>query len=116
MTLKTGDLIVIDNTDKLQKPIEQFHQKWETTAESLAMAMVMATVTHRVTVMATEKQTGKKIKLKYYGTGWKDFENKRLIGIVTEITKEDHRDFDIIKVREQTGGSRYCRRYILENV
>ena len=68
------------------------------------------------TAPATEKQTGKQVKIKYYGSGFKPFENNRLIGIVTEITKEDHRDFDIIKIREQTGGVRYCRRYILENV
>ena len=64
----------------------------------------------------TEKQTGKQVKLKYYGLNWFQFENKRLIGIVTEITKEEHRDLDVIKIREQTGGFRYCRRYILENV
>ena len=93
MTLKTGDLIVIDNTDKLQKPIEQFHKKWGPAPVLAAPAMV-------------EMEMG----LAY------SIENKRLIGIVTEIMEEDHRDFDIIKVREQTGGFRYCRRYILENI
>ena len=121
MKLKKGDLIVIENTDCLQKPINQFYKKWET-ATVMAMAMATAvstataTVTAMATAMATEKQTGKKVKLKYYATGWKRFENNRLVGIVTEITKEDHRDFDLIRIREQTGGVRYCRRYILENV
>ena len=132
MTLKTGDLIVIDNTDKLQKSINEFSKKWATAPKTLlttAMATEMATTTEMAMATAavrgqmaappatvTEKQTGKQVKIKYHGLDWEQFENKRLIGIVTEITKEEHRDLDVIKIREQTGGSRYCRRYILENV
>ena len=131
MTLKKGDMIVIENTRNLKKPINEFHKKWEVTemkisfgaaatpvgvamAQTLAMATGMAT--GKETGMATENETGKKIKLKYYGSGSALFENKRLIGIVTEVFSEEHRDFDVIKIREQTGGFRYCRRYILENV
>ena len=130
-TLKKGDMIVIENTRNLKKPINEFHKKWEVTkmkisfgavatptgvamAQSVSMATAMKT--GKETGMATEKQTGKKVTIKYYGTDWKDFENNRLIGIVTEITEEEHIDFDVIKIREQTGGVRYCRRYILENV
>lgn len=110
MTLKKGDLIAIENTDKLSEPIEQFHKKWATAAATYAA------VPRQMAATATENETGKQVKLKYYGSGWKDFENNRLIGIVTEIMEEEHRDFDFIKVREQAGGFRYCRRYILENV
>ena len=130
MALKTGDLIVIENTDKLNEPVEQLSQKWApfTATEmvtpamvttptgmktGMATEMVMATLTTRT---VTEKQTGKKIKLKYLGSDWKTLENNRLIGIVTQVFSEDHRDLDFIKVREQTGGVRYCRRYILENI
>lgn len=122
MTLKAGDLIVIENTDKLSESISQFYKKWETAmatgmplsprASSSAVGLMAFTATETV----IEKQTGKQVKLKYRGLGWKPFENKRLIGIVTEITEEEHRDFDMIKIREQTGGFRYCRRCILENV
>ena len=130
MTLKAGDLIVIENTDNLKKSINEFSKKWATPAKTLlttAMATEMATTTEMAVAAVrgqmaapaatvTEKQTGKQVKLKYYGLNWFQFENKRLIGIVTEITKEEHPDLDVIKVREQTGGVRYCRRYILENV
>ena len=123
MKLKKGDLIMIDNTDCLQKPINQFHKKWEMAippAMAHATAMVTAMVPPSAPVMvvetATENETGKKVKLKYRGLVWKRFENNRLIGIVTEVFSEEHRDFDVIKIREQTGGIRCCRRYILENV
>ena len=126
MTLKKGDMIVIENTDNLKKSINEFSKKWATapktlltTAMATEMAMATAPVRGQMATPAatvTEKQTGKQVKLKYYGLNWFQFENKRLIGIVTEITKEEHPDLDIIKVREQKGGFRYCRRYILENV
>jgi hypothetical protein len=120
MTLKTGDLIAIENTDNLKKPINEFHKKWAATV-TVTLATATATAMETETAMAmatamTEKQTGKKLKLKYYGTRWKPFEDNRLVGIVTEIVKEEHPDLDVIKIREQTGGVRYCRRYILENV
>ena len=125
-TLKKGDLIVIENTDNLRKSINEFYKKWEMvrrTATSMALdAQFASAATATVIRMATsattvtENETGKQVKIKYHGLGWKPFETKRLIGIVTEITKEEHRDLDVIKIREQTGGSRYCRRYILENV
>ena len=114
-TLKKGDLIVIENTDNLIKPINEFHKKWEaSTTPSKTAPTAMRTAP--ATATATERQTGKQVKLKYYGLGFKPFENRRLVGIVTEILKEEHRDLDVIKIREQTGGSRYWRRYILENV
>lgn len=113
MKLNTGDLIVIENTNKLSEFISQFYKKWATSNEA-AMAMMTGMATAPVT--AKEKQTGKKVELKYRGSGWKQFENKRLIGIVTEIMEEEHPDFDVIKIREQTGGVRYCRRYILEKL
>ena len=86
------------------------------TAMETAMAKVPPLAPWLDPPLATEKQTGKKVKLKYCGSRSKPFENNRLVGIVTEITKEDQRDFDLIKIREQTGGVRYCRRYILENI
>ena len=138
-TLKKGDLIVIENTDNLIKPINEFHKKWEVTemkidfgaaatpagvamANAVSMASMYAytagptACVSPATATATERQTGKQVKLKYYGLGFKPFENRRLVGIVTEILKEERPDLDFIKVREQKGGFRYCRRYILENV
>jgi hypothetical protein len=116
-----GDLVVIQDKQKLRDSIHSFRGKWVTemamgtamvTPATMGMATAMSTVT--VTEMVTEKQTGKQIKLKYYGHTWKPFD--RIIGIVTGITPEEHPDFDVIKIREQTGGVRYFRRFILENV
>ena len=127
MKLNTGDLIVIENTDNLKKPINEFRKKWTAPAMVSAPATAMATatpwsamttrmVTTTAMETANENETGKKVNLKYRGSDWKTFENNRLVGIVTEVFSEEHRDLDVIKIREQTGGSRYCRRYILENV
>ena len=126
MTLKTGDLIVIEDTDKLSETINEFRKKWTATAMATPplatrtatswSAMTTRMVTTTAMETANENETGKKVNLKYRGSDWKTFENNRLVGIVTEILKEEHGDLDVIKIREQTGGSRYCRRYILENV
>jgi hypothetical protein len=94
-----GDLVVIQDKQKFYHSLRSFHAKWAT-----------ATVK---SMKATEKETGKQIKLKYYGHSWKPFE--QIVGIVTEITPEEHPDFDVIKIREQTGSVRYCRRFIVES-
>ena len=121
LTLKTGDRIAIEDADKLHNSVQSFYKKWST-EKSIAMATwtfktqgSVIEVSKGLNSHAIEKQTGELVKLKYHGTHWKPFENKRLIGIVTEILKEGHGDFDVIKIREQTGGVRYFRRYILEN-
>ena len=38
----------------------------------------------------------------------------QIAGIVTEIHEEFHPDFDMIKIVQQSGGVRYCYRFILE--
>ena len=38
----------------------------------------------------------------------------QMTGIVTEIHEEFHPDFDMIKIVQQSGGVRYCYRFILE--
>jgi len=38
----------------------------------------------------------------------------QIAGIVTEIHEEFHPDFDMIKIVQQSGGVRYCYRYVLE--
>jgi hypothetical protein len=124
-----GSLVVIQDKQKFCDSLRSFHAKWAMmalatatgmateTAIEMATAMATATGTATVTVMATamgtEKETGNEYKLKYYGRSWKQF--NQIVGIVTEITPEEHPDFDVIKIREQTGGVRYCRRFILEN-
>ena len=40
----------------------------------------------------------------------------QMTGIVTEIHEEFHPDFDMIKIVQQSGGVRYCYRYVLETV
>ena len=118
-TLKKGDMIVIEDARNLKKPIVQFYKKWgmlPSPSPATGTPTVTRTVTTTAMETATENETGKKVKLKYRGSDWKPFENNRLIGIVTGVFSEELRDFDVIKVREQTGGVRYCRRYILENV
>jgi hypothetical protein len=135
-----GDLVVIQDKQKFRDSLRSFHNKWTmATAMGMAMATKMLgqenrrmlvprptpeSKTREATAMAmemamgmgmaavTEKETGKHIKLKYYGHGWKPFD--QIVGIVTEITPEEHPDFDVIKIREQTGGVRYCRRFIIE--
>lgn len=115
-TLKKGDLIVIENTNCLQKPINQFRKKWTATAMAHATSMTTRMVPATAMETALVNETGKQVKIKYRGSDWKTFENNRLVGIVTEVFSEEHADLDVIRIREQTGGSRYCRRYILENV
>jgi urocanate hydratase len=122
-----GSLVVVQDKQKFRDSLRSFHNKWTMatvtgTVTGTVTAMGMATATSTATVMATgaaysptvmEKEIKKQIKLKYYGHGWKPFD--QIVGIVTEITPEEHPDFDVIKIREQTGGVRYCRRFILEN-
>ena len=116
--LEVGGLVVIQSSSKLKEPFRSFHIKWEVPAPDLAtwhfwMAPTMATAISTASYMIiNERQTGEKIALKYYSTKWKPVD--RIVGVVTEILRERHRDFDVIKIREQSGKVKYCRRYIVE--
>jgi len=77
MTLKKGDMIVIENTDNLKKSINEFYMKWEMvrrTATSMALdAQFASAATATVIRMATSATTvtkneaDKQEKIKYYG-------------------------------------------------
>ena len=119
--IEVGDLIVIQDLNKFDDSVRSFRGKWlsvSPTAAAMATGAVKAagTATEMVKAWAsaavTEKETDKQIKLEYYGYAWKDF--NQIFGIVTDITPEEHPDFDVLKIREQDGGVRYCRRYIVE--
>ena len=143
MTLKKGDLIAVTNVQHLLKANSDFHKKWVITTHGVGTSMASGIHT-RVAFdgydqylpdecmlamhledgmdnwLATNTQSGKKqplerVSVRYNPWHHKKLENK-LVGIVTEIFSEEHPELDIIKVREQNGGYRYCRRYILENV
>ena len=122
--MNIGDLIIIDDLEKFKKSVDSFHDKWSPPSAVSTMALAMATpratameMVTPVTVMvvATERKTNKKYKLKYYGWNFKLLENKRLVGLIAEIIKEEHKDFDIFKISEPSGQVRYCRRFVIEN-
>ena len=142
-TLKKGDLIAVTNVQHLLKANSDFHKKWVITTHGVGTSMASGIHTRAAfdaydqhlpdqcmfamhledgmdNWLATNVKSGKKqplerVPVRYNPWHHKKLENK-LVGIVTEIFSEEHPDLDIIKVREQKGGFRYCRRYILENV
>ena len=142
-TLKKGDLIAVTNVQHLLKANIDFHKKWVITTHGVGTSMASGIHTraafdaydqHLPDVcmfamhledgmdnwLATNVKSGKKQPLERVPVRYNPWHHKKLgnklVGIVTEIFSEEHPDLDIIKVREQKGGFRYCRRYILENV
>lgn len=126
-----GQLVVIQDKQKFRDSVSLLCNKWvseppRASATLYGAALWFAppfgaiTATALVTgsnmyskSMAIERGTGNQVKLKYYGDSWKPF--KQIVGIVTEIIREGHCDLDVVKVRQQKGGVRYFRRFILEN-
>ena len=143
MTLKKGDLIAVTNVQHLLKANSDFHKKWVITTHGVGTKMASGMHTRAAfdaynqslpdvcmlavhleygmdnwlatNTQSVKKQPLERVSVRYNPWHHKKLENK-LVGIVTEIFSEEHPELDVIKVREQNGGFRYCRRYILENV
>jgi hypothetical protein len=121
--MKTGDLIIIKE-ESWNTSLITFLKKWDW--EKCLYAAVMggglgiptlaplASGEELPLMTVKNVKTGKEYRLKRLGDNSMLFE-KRLVGIIIDVIKEDHRDFDIIKFFDQSSIMRYVRRAVIES-
>ena len=121
--MKSGDLVVIKE-ESWNTSLLAFIKKWDW--EKCLYAAVMGgglgiptlaplACGEELPLMTVKNmKTGEECRLKRLGDNSRLFE-KQLVGIVIDVIKEDHRDFDIIKFFDQSSTMRYARRAVVEN-
>ena len=118
-----GDLIIIEEKD-WNTSLIAFLKEWDW--ENCLYAAVMGgglgiptlapiAVEEELTLMTVKNaKTGEEVILNRLGDNSVLFRD-RIVGVVIEVIKESHRDFDIIKFFDQNSTMRYARRAVVEN-
>lgn len=134
MTIKIGGLVAVEGVNKkLEKAGSDLMQKWvihrvmsdyrerdQFTDIKMATSFREPHTTYRLIVRLFEDVKYAKgvpeVKLKYRPCDYLAFVDDRLVGVITDIKQDAISDFDMVKIQEQNGGTRYCYRYILEKL
>lgn len=121
--MNPGDLIIIEE-ENWNTSLVAFLKEW--VWEDCLYAAVMGgglgiptlapiAVEEEVGLMTVKSvKTGEEVVLKRLGDKSVLFRD-RIVGVVIEVIKESHRDFDIIKFFDQNSTMRYARRAVVEN-
>jgi len=121
--MNPGDLIIVEEK-AWNTSLVAFLKEWDWENCLYAAAMggglgiptlAPIAVEEELTLMTVKNtKTGEEVILNRLGDNSMLF-GDRLVGIIIEIIKENHRDFDVIKFFDQNSTMRYARRAVVEN-
>ena len=121
--MNPGDLIIIEEKN-WNSSLAAFLKKWDwgsclyaaVMGGGLGMPTLAPVALGEELALMTVKntKTGEEVVLKRLGDNSVLFRD-RVVGVIIEVIKEDHRDFDVVKFFDQNSTMRYARRAVVES-